>query len=189
MDLHKTTAAVTDLLAALEVDEGDHTRDTPARVARYWAEALAGYAGDPADHLTRTFPAPTDPGVVIVAGIRVNSTCAHHLLPITGTATVAYRPKTGDRVVGLSKLARVVDGYARRLQVQEQLTAQIADAVMTRLNPHGAGCVITAEHGCMTIRGVVQPESVTTTSAWRGQWDNTHPDARTVLADHRNTAA
>src|SRR5690606_15215668 len=127
---------------------------TPRRVAAMWAEVLAGYSQDPAEHLTVTFPAPPDPGLVVVAGIRVQSTCAHHLLPISGTATVAYRPGLGRRVVGLSKLARLVEGYSRRLQVQERLGHQVVDAIDRRLAPDGAACVITAEHGCMTLRGV-----------------------------------
>jgi GTP cyclohydrolase I len=183
VDTAKIAAAVDDLLAALEVDD-PHTADTPQRVARYWTEVLDGYQRDPADHLTRTFPAPDDPGLVVVAGIDVRSVCAHHLLPIVGHATVAYRPHPGQQVVGLSKLARLVTGYARRLQVQERLGHQVVDAIRARLAPVGAACVITAEHGCMTQRGVMQPGTVTTTRALAGDWGPGHPDVEVVLAEH-----
>lgn len=190
MDLDKAATAVADLLLALGVDEGDHTADTPNRVARAWAEQLAGYHDDPARHLTRTFSAPHDPGLVIVAGVRVVSTCAHHLLPIVGTATVAYRPRLGQPVVGLSKLARVVEGYARRLQVQERLGRQVADALHGHLTPVGAACLVTASHGCMSLRGVAQPATVTTTHAWAGGWQHTaDSDTKAVLAEHGRSVA
>jgi GTP cyclohydrolase I len=179
--------AVADLLRALEIDD-PHTERTPDRVASMWHEVLAGYHEDPAVHLERTFPAPADPGLIIVAGIRVQSTCAHHLLPITGYATVAYRPHPGDRVVGLSKLARLFTGYARRLQVQERLGHQVASALEERLRPEGAACVITAEHGCMAHRGVMLPGTVTTTVAMAGDWTGDHPDGQTVLAEHARTS-
>jgi GTP cyclohydrolase I len=184
MDPGRISAAVADLVAALEVDD-PHTVDTPARVARYWTETLGGYDEDPADHLKRTFPGPDDPGLIVVAGIRVNSTCAHHLLPIFGHATVAYRPQPGAEVVGLSKLARVVRGYARRLQVQERLGCQVASALQQRLDPVGAACLITAEHGCMTQRGLMDPGTVTTTVALSGDWRPGHPDVVAVRAEHR----
>lgn len=161
-------AAVADLLFALGVDEGDHTANTPTRVAKAWHELLSGYREDPADHLNVTFSAPADPGLVIVSGIRVNSVCAHHMLPFTGTATVAYRPSPGQDVVGLSKLARVVQGYSARLQVQERIGAQTVDAIMDRLNPSGAVVLITAVHQCMTLRGALEPAATTTTLAHRG---------------------
>jgi len=185
VDLEKTAAAVRDLLTALNVDEGEHSADTPDRVARAWATALAGYDVDPARHLARTFPSPPDPGLVIVSGIRVRSTCAHHLLPITGMATVAYRPAPGARIVGLSKLARVLADFAARLQVQERLGYQVAYTVQTRLNPIGAACVITAAHGCMTMRGVQQSDTRTTTHALTGAWTPGHPDVVAVLDQHR----
>jgi len=185
IDHHKTATAVSDLLLALGVDEGEQTADTPNRVARYWSEALAGYDSDPRQHLERTFPATGDTGPVIMTGIRLNSTCAHHLLPITGSATVAYRPNPNDRVVGLSKLTRVLHGYARRLQVQERIGAQVADALMDVLTPEGAACVITAEHGCMSVRGVGEHQAVTTTHAWGGAWASLdHPERACVLAAH-----
>ncbi|NMO00797.1 GTP cyclohydrolase I [Gordonia sp. TBRC 11910] len=160
--------AVAQLLGALGVDEGEHTAATPARVAKAWAEMLSGYREDPADHLARTFPAPDDPGLVMVAGIALTSTCAHHMLPFTGRCTVAYRPSPGQRIVGLSKLARVVHGYARRMQVQEQIGAQVLDAIVAKLNPSGAMVLITASHDCMRLRGVREPDSVTTTQAHHG---------------------
>lgn len=187
MDLDKAATAVNDLLTALGADEGEHTADTPARVARAWAAALAGYQADPLVHLERTFTAPPNPGLVVVSGVRVRSTCAHHLLPITGTATVAYRPRPGARIVGLSKLARVLCDYAARLQVQERLGWQTAAAVQSVLDPVGAACVVTAEHGCMSLRGVQEPHALTTTVALTGGWE-THPDSpdvQTVLAEHR----
>lgn len=190
MDLDKAAAAVADLLTALGVDEGDHTADTPHRVARAWAEQLTGYTTDPAAHLTKTFSAPPDPGLVMVGGIRVVSTCAHHLLPIVGTATVAYRPKPGQPVVGLSKLARVVEGYARRLQVQERLGHQVAQALQDTLRPAGSACLITAAHGCMSLRGIGQPATVTTTHAWAGTWAAPAlPDRRAVMDEHTRTTA
>jgi GTP cyclohydrolase I len=175
--------AVAELLAALELDD-PHTEGTPRRVAAMLTEVLAGYDEDPSEHLARVFPGPPDPGLVIVAGIRVQSTCAHHLLPITGKATVAYRPELGAPVVGLSKLARVVTGYARRLQVQERLGWQVVTALHSRLDPLGAACIITAEHGCMSHRGVMQPGTVTTTHALAGGWTADHPDVQSVLAEH-----
>lgn len=176
--------AVADLLTALGVDEGDHTAETPARVAKSWRAQLAGYGEDPALHLDKQFSAPAEPGLVAVHGIRFASTCAHHLLPITGTATIAYRPQDGGDVVGLSKLARVLEGYAKRLQVQERIGAQVVDALVQRLNPVGAAVILTAEHGCMTVRGVSQPAAATTTVATRGEWDDWHPAVTHLLSVH-----
>ena len=153
-DLTAAAAAITDLLAAFHVDEGDHTTRTPERVAHAWGDILSGYQVDPADHLSVTFTAPENPGLIVARRVRIQSTCAHHLLPITGVATIAYRPRPGQRVVGLSKLTRLADGYARRLQVQENITAQLVAAMEERLSPQWAACAITAEHGCMTLRGV-----------------------------------
>lgn len=161
--------AVKLLLQALGVDEGEHTAATPARVAAAWKEQLWGYREVPEDHLETTFPAPDDPGLIIQAGIDVQSTCAHHLLPILGHATVAYRPSQGQRIVGLSKLTRVVYGYSARLQWQERIGQQVADGIMKVLAPAGAACLITADHGCMRLRGVRSPSSTTTTIATRGQ--------------------
>ncbi|MBF6332400.1 GTP cyclohydrolase I [Nocardia transvalensis] len=182
--LDQAATAVTDLLTAFGIDEGDHTADTPKRVAKAWAHRLAGYREDPVAHLDRTFPAPHHAGPVIVSGIRVASTCAHHLLPFTGTATVAYAPAPQSRIVGLSKLSRLVDGYARRLQVQERLGTQVADAVYDRLTPRWACVLITAEHQCMTLRGVEDPHTVTTTRTIRGHISDA--DLHLVLSAHRD---
>jgi GTP cyclohydrolase I len=156
------------LLQALGVDEGEHTADTPARVAKSFKDQLWGYQETPEDYLQTTFPAPDDPGLIIQAGIDVQSTCAHHLLPILGRATVAYRPVCGQRIVGLSKLTRVVYAYSARLQVQERIGQQVVDTIMKSLRPAGAMAVITAEHACMRLRGVRSPSTETTTTARRG---------------------
>lgn len=172
-DLDAATQAAKLLLDALGIDEGEHTANTPARVARAWVEMTWGYKEDPSSHLTTTFPAPADPGLIVQSGIDVQSVCAHHLLPISGTATVAYRPEPGQRIVGLSKLARVVYGYSARLQVQEQIGAQVVNAIMSVLAPRSAVAVLTCTHDCMRIRGVRSPASVTTTEAVRGDLSDT----------------
>lgn len=168
MDLDRGAEAIKLLLDSWGVDEGDHTANTPARVAKAWAEQLCGYNEDPKKHLLTTFTAPRDPGLVIVSGISMQSTCAHHLLPFTGKATVAYRPSPGQAVVGLSKLSRVLRGYARRLQVQERIGAQTVEAISEVLNPSGVCVFITASHDCMRLRGVGEPEAATTTVARTG---------------------
>ena len=127
--------------------------DTPARVARAWKEYCAGYDEDPAVHLQRTFEEVAGyDEVVLLRDIPFHSHCEHHLAPIVGTASIAYLPT--DRVVGISKLARVLHGYARRLQIQERLTAEIAQCIWDNLRPQGVAVVIKAQHGCMTGRGV-----------------------------------
>ncbi len=127
--------------------------DTPKRVARAWREYCQGYDADPGEHLSRTF---AEVGgydeIVVLKNIPFQSHCEHHMAPITGTASIAYLPT--DRVVGISKLARVLHGYAERLQVQERLTAQVAQAIWDNLKPQGVAVVIEAQHGCMTGRGV-----------------------------------
>jgi GTP cyclohydrolase I len=168
MDLDAAAHAVKQLLDALGVDEGEHTADTPARVARAWVDMLWGYHETPEDHLNTTFPAPPDPGLIVQAGIDVQSTCAHHLLPFGGHATVAYRPSPGQRIVGLSKLTRLVYGYSARCQVQERIGQQVVDAVMNKLNPQSAVCMISASHDCIRLRGARSPASETTTLALRG---------------------
>lgn len=180
----KVADAVALFLDALGADEGDHTADTPERVAKAWRHLLGGYEEEPKRHLLKQFSAPENPGLVIVSGIRLASTCAHHLLPITGTATVAYRPKPGSSVVGLSKLARVVEGYARRLQVQERIGSQVVEALMEVLEPEGAACIITAAHGCMSLRGVQEPEATTLTVATGGSIE-AHGDLAAALAEHQ----
>ncbi|OYW29775.1 MAG: GTP cyclohydrolase I FolE [Caulobacter sp. 12-67-6] len=142
--------------------------DTPARVARSYAELFSGYSEDPRTHLTRTF---SETGgyddLIVLSNIRVVSCCEHHMLPVIGRAHVGYLP--GNRVVGISKLARVVRGFSRRLQIQEKLTTDIANAIQDSLEPRGVGVVIEAEHSCMTLRGVDTPGSMLTTSRLLGQ--------------------
>ena len=141
--------------------------ETPARVARSYKELFAGYVVDPKDYLQRTF---NEVGgydeLVVLRDIRVVSFCEHHMLPFLGKAHVGYLPN--DRVVGISKLARVVHGFARRLQIQEKLTADIAEAIQDILKPKGVGVVIESEHSCMTMRGVNTPGSRLTTSRLLG---------------------
>ena len=142
--------------------------DTPGRVTRAYGELFAGYEVDPHDYLKRTFEEVSGyDELVVLSGIRVVSFCEHHMLPFTGIAHVGYLPT--NRVVGISKLARVVNGFARRLQIQEKLTAQIAQAVQDILQPKGVGVVIESEHSCMTMRGVNTPGSLLTTSTLLGQ--------------------
>lgn len=175
IDLPAAEEAVRDLLTALGQDvHQPGLQDTPRRVAKMYSELFAGVNDDPARHLERTFPEQCDE-IVLLRDIDFASICEHHLLPFIGRAHVAYLPS--DCVVGLSKLARTVDAFARRPQVQERLTSQIADAVMTHLNARGALVVIESEHLCMKIRGVNKPNSVMVTSAVRGHF-KTHPGAR-----------
>lgn len=170
MDVDAAAHAVKQLLEALGVDEGEHTADTPNRVARAWVDMLFGYTQNPADYLDTTFPAPTDPGLVVQTGIDVQSICAHHLLPFGGHATVAYRPKPFQRIVGLSKLTRLVYAYCARLQIQERIGQQVVDDIMERLAPAAAMCLVTASHDCIRLRGVRSPASLTLTEAVRGDW-------------------
>ena len=141
--------------------------DTPARVVRSYRELFAGYETDPRDYLERTFEEVGGyDQLVLLKDIRFVSFCEHHMLPVTGQAHVAYLPT--DRVVGISKLARVVNGYARRLQIQEKMTAEIAQAIEEVLRPKGVGVVVEASHSCMTLRGVNTPGASLTTSSLRG---------------------
>ena len=149
--------------------------DTPARVARAYKELFSGYGSDPRDYLKRTFEEVGGyDELVILKDIRVVSFCEHHMLPFLGKAHVGYLPR--KRVVGISKLARVVHGFARRLQIQEKLTAEIAEAVQDILEPKGVGVVLISEHSCMTMRGVNTPGSRLTTSHLLGA---VRDDART----------
>ncbi len=143
--------------------------DTPDRVARMYEEIFAGMEETAGEHLTRVFTAE-NAGIVLERDITFFSTCEHHLMPFYGRAHIAYLPK--DRVVGLSKLARTVEVYARRLQIQEQMTGQIADAVMEYLQPGGVMVVLEAEHMCMTMRGIRKPGSSTVTLAVRGAFED-----------------
>jgi GTP cyclohydrolase I len=141
--------------------------DTPGRVARSYKELFAGYEEDPREYLTRTFEEVGGyDELIVLRDIRVVSFCEHHMLPFLGKAHVAYLPT--NRVVGISKLARVVNGFARRLQIQEKLTAEIATAIDEVLHPHGVGVVIESEHSCMTMRGINTPGSNLITSRMLG---------------------
>lgn len=168
VDLARAAAAVRELLAAIGEDpDRDGLKATPERVARSYAEVFAGLHVNPEDVLQTTFDEDHDE-LVLVKDIPLYSVCEHHLVPWHGTAAVGYIPGEDGRITGLSKLARVVDLYARRPQVQERLTSQVADAVMRRLEPQGVIVVVQAEHLCMAMRGVRKPGSLTMTSAVRG---------------------
>jgi GTP cyclohydrolase I len=168
VDLARIQSAVKEILAAIGEDpHREGLLETPARVARMYAETCAGLHEDPGRHLRTTFDADHDE-MIMVRDIPLFSLCEHHLVPFHGQAHVAYVPDDDGRVTGLSKLARLVDGYARRPQVQERLTTQVADAVEESLSPRGVLVVIEAEHMCMAMRGVRKPGSSTVTSAVRG---------------------
>jgi GTP cyclohydrolase I len=168
VDHAKIERAVRDILEAIGEDpDREGLLDTPARVARMYAETCAGIQDHPARHLKVTFDAGHDE-MIMVRDIPLYSMCEHHLVPFYGRAHVAYIPSTDGRVTGLSKLARLVDGFARRPQVQERLTTQVADAIEQGLAPRGVLVVIEAEHLCMAMRGIRKPGSSTVTSAVRG---------------------
>jgi GTP cyclohydrolase I len=161
-------SAIRQLLVAIGEDpEREGLRDTPARVARAYAESFGGLRQTAAEVLTTTFDAGHDE-LIIVKDIAMYSTCEHHLVPFHGQAHIGYIPNVNGRITGLSKLARLVDVFAKRPQVQERLTAQVADSLMEILEPRGAIVVIEAEHLCMSMRGVRKPGSKTITSAVRG---------------------
>ncbi len=168
VDQKRARAAVRELLIALGEDpDRPGLVETPDRVARAAAEIVGGYDEDPAIHLRKQFQEGTNEEMVIVRDIPFSSMCEHHVLPFVGTAHVAYIPRAG-RITGLSKIGRCVAGYAHRLQLQERLTSQIADAMMTELEPRGVLVVLQAEHTCMTMRGVRAAGALTVTSAVRG---------------------
>jgi GTP cyclohydrolase I len=155
--------------------------DTPARVARAWKEYARGYEEDPARHLARTFEEVGGyDDIVLLRDIPFQSHCEHHLAPIIGKAAIAYLP--GQRVVGISKLARVLHGFARRLQVQERLTAQVADCIWEHLKPAGVAVVIEASHACMSARGVNTPGVLMTTSRMLGCFRDDERSRKEVLA-------
>jgi len=155
--------------------------DTPRRVAKAWREYARGYGEDPAAHLGRTFEEVGGyDEIVLLKDIPFQSHCEHHMAPIIGKASIAYLPR--DKVVGISKLARVLHGFARRLQVQERLTAQVADTIWERLQPKGVAVVIEASHACMTARGVNTPGVVMTTSRMMGTFREDERSRREVLA-------
>jgi GTP cyclohydrolase IA len=168
IDLPRIERAVREILAAIGEDpDRDGLVDTPRRVARAYAEQFSGLSQHPEDVLSTVFDADHDE-LILVRDIEVYSTCEHHLVPFFGRAHVAYIPNEKGQITGLSKLARLVDVYARRPQVQERMTSQIADALMRVLEPRGALVVIEAEHLCMSMRGVRKPGAKTVTSAVRG---------------------
>jgi len=168
VDEARAEAAVRELLAAIGEDpDRDGLLETPRRVARMWAEVLAGNRIDPRSHLNKMFEIDHDE-IVLVRDIEFTSMCEHHLLPFVGRAHVAYLPGIAGEFTGLSKLARLVEGYARRLQVQERMTSQIADALVDTLAPAGVLVMVEAEHQCMAIRGVKKPGTSTITMAVRG---------------------
>lgn len=171
VDQPRVEAAIRELLLGIGEDpDRDGLVDTPARVAKAYASMFEGMDADPAQILSTTFDLGHDE-LVLVRDIEVWSTCEHHLLPFTGKAHVGYIPSKG-KITGLSKLARLVDAYAKRPQVQERLTSQVADALVEHLKPRGAIVVIECEHLCMTMRGVRKPGAKTVTSAVRGVMAN-----------------
>ncbi len=187
MDLPRIEAAVREILVAVGEDpDREGLKETPARVARAYAETFAGLHQDPAELLATTFDIDHDE-LVIVRDIALYSTCEHHLVPFHGVAHVGYVPGHSGQVTGLSKLARLVDVYARRPQVQERLTSQIADALVEHLDVAGVIVVVEAEHLCMSMRGVRKPGARTLTSAVRGQLRNpaTRAEAMALLTGAR----
>ncbi len=168
IDRGRAEAAVRELLLAIGEDpDRPGLQGTPARVARAFEETFAGLKQDPYDVLSTTFAEDHDE-MVLVKDIPMYSTCEHHLVPFHGTAHIGYIPGDDGRVTGLSKLARLVDVYARRPQVQERMTGQVADALQEVLKPRGTIVVIEAEHLCMAMRGIRKPGAITVTSAVRG---------------------
>ena len=168
IDTDRIRKAVQEILLAVGEDlEREGVKKTPERVARMYGELLGGTFDDPNVHIESVFTEPCDE-IVLLRDIPFYSICEHHMLPFVGKAHVAYLPS--GKVLGVSKLARIVDCFAHRLQCQERLTGQIADALMRKLNPRGAIVVVEAEHLCMAMRGVRKPGAVTTTSAVRGQF-------------------
>jgi GTP cyclohydrolase IA len=187
-DLQRIERAVREILLAVGEDPSrDGLRDTPARVARALNEQFAGLRMRPEDVLTTVFDADHEE-MVLVRDIELYSTCEHHLVPFFGRAHVGYIPNEKGQITGLSKLARLVDLYARRPQVQERMTSQIADAMMNTLEPRGVIVIIEAEHLCMSMRGVRKPGAKTVTSAVRGSFlssESTRAEAMSLLTDRR----
>jgi GTP cyclohydrolase IA len=187
-DAARVEAAVRELLAAIgeDPDRGGLKR-TPERVARAYAEQFGGLHVEPADVLEAEFDEGHEE-MVLVKDIEMYSTCEHHLTPFHGVAHVGYIPNEDGRITGLSKLARLVDLYAKRPQVQERLTTQIADAMMAKLEPRGVIVVVEAEHLCMSMRGIRKPRARTVTSAVRGLFQtspSTRAEAMSLILDNR----
>jgi GTP cyclohydrolase IA len=180
VDLPRIERAVREILSAVGEDpDREGLLETPARVARMYAELFSGLRANPARHLQRVFSEQYDE-LVLVRDISFNSMCEHHLLPFIGTAHVGYLPR--GKVVGLSKLARVVEEVSHRPQVQERMTHQIADLLQAELDPKGVIVVIEAAHSCMTIRGIRKPGSLTITSAVRGLFKSNQSSRAEVMA-------
>jgi GTP cyclohydrolase IA len=187
-DLPRIERAVREVLLAVgENPDREGLQETPARVARALSEQFSGLRMQPADVLTTVFDADHEE-MVLVRDIELYSTCEHHLVPFFGRAHVGYIPNEKGQITGLSKLARLVDLYARRPQVQERMTSQIADALMDTLEPRGVIVIIEAEHLCMSMRGVRKPGAKTVTSAVRGSFlssESTRAEAMSLLTDRR----
>jgi GTP cyclohydrolase IA len=178
VDLERIQRAVREILIAVGEDpDREGLLETPARVARMYAEIFGGLHIDPAIYLKKTFTQKHDE-MVLVKDITFSSCCEHHLLPFTGKAHIAYLPD--GQVIGLSKLARITETIARRPQVQERMTEDLADLIMRELKPRGVGVIVEAAHSCMTIRGVKKPGAMTITSAMRGLF-KTNPMTRNEL--------
>jgi GTP cyclohydrolase I len=189
VDIERAEAAVAELLAAVGEDPSrDGLLRTPHRVAEMYAEVLSGLHDDPARHVGVTFDVAHDE-MIMERDIPIASLCEHHMLPFIGRAHVAYIPGDG-RITGLSKLARLVEGFSRRLQVQERLTTQVADTLQDVLQPRGVLVVIEAEHLCMSMRGVKKPGAMTVTSAVRGLFRDsvsTRAEAMAFIHGHRGS--
>ena len=171
IDKPRIEAAFREILLAIGEDvDREGLKETPSRVARMYEEIFSGLHADPSEHLLKQLSAEHHDEMVLIKDIPVYSMCEHHFMPFYGVAHVAYIPRKDGAITGLSKIARTVEGFAKRPQVQERLTTEIADAIMARLNPQGVLVVIEAEHMCMTMRGVKKPGSKTITSAVRGNF-------------------
>ncbi|HEV8059041.1 MAG TPA: GTP cyclohydrolase I FolE [Gemmataceae bacterium] len=185
VDLARIRAAVREILLAVGEDpDREGLLETPDRVARMYAEVFSGLHKDPREHLQKTFTQKYDE-MVIERDIGFESMCEHHLLPFIGRAHVAYLPN--GKIVGLSKIARVVEALSRRPQVQERMTEDLADLFMEELEPRGVGVILEATHSCMTIRGVHKPGSVCVTSAMRGAFRDNHSTRAEMMALVRGT--
>jgi GTP cyclohydrolase I len=180
IDQPRIEAAVREILLAVGEDpQREGLRDTPARVARMYAELFAGLRKDPREHLSKTFTQKYDE-MVLVKDIGFESICEHHLLPFMGKAHIAYLPN--GKIVGLSKLARAVEVLSRRPQVQERVTEELADLLMEQLDARGVGVILEATHTCMVIRGVRKPNSLCTTSAMRGVFQTNQSSRAELMA-------
>ena len=189
IDKPRIEAAFREILLAIGEDvDREGLKETPSRVARMYEEIFSGLHVDPSEHLLKQFSAEHHDEMVLIKDIPVYSMCEHHFMPFYGVAHVAYIPRKDGAITGLSKIARTVEGYAKRPQVQERLTTEIADAIMDRLNPQGVLVVIEAEHMCMTMRGVKKPGSKTITSAVRGNFKTnaaTRSEAFALINSHK----